>query len=228
MLKCNVSILFSICWLNLNEHFLLIRLCFCVTALRNTRCTSSHNSLFQSVEHVWKRHIVQADKDENLNICPRNNFLIGCLCLSGGGAVPAADRHHQQHGELPVCSQYVHLSQFTEQLRQQSGRRLRRQQQWDGHDAGGRAHRHLQQLHHPPTHGKHFPSRSSCFRIHDTHRCLFVMPANVQWESLRIETELKLDYAPSSFKKNKFYEKCVVLCLCDLKVSPPPDRKSVV
>ena len=39
---------------------------------------------------------------------------------------------------------------------------------------------------------------------------------------MRIETELKLDYAPSSFKKNKFYEKCVVLCLCDLKVSPPP------
>lgn len=76
-------------------------------------------------------------------------LILSCLGLlffsPGCGAVYVAHRHSQQHGELPLSAIHVNQRQLPEQLSQQPGRRFRRQ--WgDGHDAGGRAHRHLQQL----------------------------------------------------------------------------------
>lgn len=37
---------------------------------------------------------------------------------TGGGAVFASDRHHQQHGEQPFGTQHVHQCQQPEQQRQ--------------------------------------------------------------------------------------------------------------
>lgn len=78
---------------------------------------------------------------------PLNHFTYTSSSSSplGCGAVYAAHRHSQQHGELPLSAVHVNQRQLPEQLGQQPGRRLWRQR-GDGHDAGGRAHRHLQQL----------------------------------------------------------------------------------
>lgn len=71
--------------------------------------------------------------------------LLVFLFYPGCGAVYAAHRHCEQHGELPLSAVHVDQCQLPEQFCQQPGRRFRRQ--WrDGHDAGRRAHSYLQQL----------------------------------------------------------------------------------
>ena len=73
-------------------------------------------------------------------------LLLTAIPLSPGrGAVHAADRYGQQHGELPFAAFHVHQRKLPEQLGQQPGGRFGRQRR-DGHDAGGRANSHLQQL----------------------------------------------------------------------------------
>lgn len=77
-----------------------------------------------------------------------------CLFFSlGCGGLHAAHRHSKQHGELPLSAVHVDQRQLSEQLRQQPGRRFGRQR-GDCHDAGGGAHRHLQQLRPTQTSGQ--------------------------------------------------------------------------
>ncbi len=55
----------------------------------------------------------------------KDHDIFFCLCVCvGSRAVPPADGHSEQYGELSVCALYVHQRQLPELLSQQPGRWL--------------------------------------------------------------------------------------------------------